>query len=61
MVNTRAEDYMAKADVIDINEGRLLAEIDKLAKDKDIIAFAKWINEYCTDEFLIRTRRNDKD
>jgi len=52
---------VGKADVIDINEGRLVAEIDKLAKDKDIIAFAKWINEYCTDEFLIRTRRNDKD
>ncbi len=45
------------ADVIDINEGRLVAEIDKLAMDKDIIAFAKWINEFVTGEFLVKTKR----
>ena len=51
---------MAKADVIDINEGRLLAEIDKLAKDKDIIAFAKWVNDNVVDEFLIKTDRKQQ-
>ena len=49
-----------EADVIDINEGRLVAEIQKLAKDKDIIAFAKWINEFVTDEFLIKTDRKQQ-
>jgi len=49
-----------EADVIDINEGRLVAEIQKLAKDKDIIAFAKWVNDNVVDEFLIKTDRKQQ-
>ena len=41
------------SDVIDFNARRLAREIDNLAKDKDIIKFAQWINEHVTEEFLM--------
>lgn len=48
-----------KKPIIDLNEHRLRKEIDELAKDKDIIKFARWVNENVTDEFLIETKEKE--
>ena len=42
---------MVNDNIENLNEHRLLKEIDKLSKDKDIIKFAHWVNKYVTEEF----------
>lgn len=47
--------------VIDLNERRLLKEIDDLANDKDIQKFAQWVNDNVTEDFLIETRKEENE
>ena len=36
-----------------LNEHRLRKVVDDLETDKDIIKFARWVNNYVTDEFTL--------
>ena len=36
-----------------LNEHRLRKEVDNLETDKDIIKFARWVNDHVTDEFSL--------
>ena len=49
-----------KPPVINLNEHRLRKEIDDLANNKDIIKFARWVNEHVTDEFLVKERKEEE-
>ena len=36
-----------------LNEHRLRKEVDDLETDKDIIKFARWVNDHVTDDFMV--------
>ena len=36
-----------------LNEHRLRKEVDNLETDKDIIKFARWVNDHVTDDFMV--------
>ena len=36
-----------------LNEHRLRKEVDNLETDKDIIKFARWVNDHVTDDFML--------
>ena len=56
-----------------LNEHRLRKEVDNLETDKDIIKFARWVNDHVTDDFMltsdygmsynleVHTKKNHKD
>ena len=44
---------MADDNIENLNEHRLRKAVDNLETDKDIIKFARWINDHVTDEFSL--------
>ena len=44
---------MADDNIENFNEHRLRKVVDDLETDKDIIKFARWVNENVTDEFSL--------
>ena len=44
---------MADDNIENLNEHRLRKAVDDLEKDEDIIKFARWVNDYVTDEYTI--------
>jgi len=44
---------MPNDNIENFNEHRLRKVVDELETDKDIIKFARWINDYVTDEFSL--------
>ena len=44
---------MADDNIENFNEHRLRKVVDDLETDKDIIKFARWVNDHVTDEFTI--------
>ena len=45
---------MTNENIENFNEHRLIKEIDKLSKDKDIIEFARCVNKYVTEDFCVK-------
>ena len=44
---------MADDNIENLSEHRLRKAEDDLEKDEDIIKFARWVNDYVTDEYTI--------
>ena len=44
---------MTDDNIENLNEHRLRKVVDDLETDKDIIKFARWINDHVTDEFSL--------
>ncbi len=44
---------MTDDNIENLNEHRLRKAVDNLETDKDIIKFARWINDHVTDEFTL--------
>ena len=44
---------MADDNIENLNEHRLRKVVDDLETDKDIIKFARWVNDHVTDEFSL--------
>ena len=67
------EKIMADDNIENLNEHRLRKVVDDLETDKDIIKFARWVNDHVTDEFSltsdygmsynleVHTKKNHKD
>ena len=64
---------MTDDNIENLNEHRLRKVVDDLETDKDIIKFARWVNDHVTDEFSltsdygmsynleVHTKKNHKD
>ena len=64
---------MTEDNIENLNEHRLRKVVDDLETDKDIIKFARWVNDHVTDEFSltsdygmsynleVHTKKNHKD
>ena len=64
---------MTKDNIENLNEHRLRKVVDGLETDKDIIKFARWVNDHVTDDFTltsdygmsynleVRTKKKTKD
>ena len=44
---------MTDDNIENLNEHRLRKVVDDLETDKDIIKFARWVNDHVTDEFTL--------
>ena len=44
---------MTDDNIENFNEHRLRKVVDDLETDKDIIKFARWVNNYVTDDFML--------
>ena len=44
---------MTKDNIVNLNEHKLGKAVDELQTNKDIIKFARWVNDHVTDEFTI--------
>jgi hypothetical protein len=44
---------MTEDNIENLNEHRLRKVVDDLETDKDIIKFARWVNDHVTDEFTL--------
>ena len=44
---------MTKDNIENLNEHRLRKVVDGLETDKDIIKFARWVNDHVTDDFMV--------
>ena len=44
---------MADDNIENLNEHRLRKVVDDLETDKDIIKFARWVNDHVTDDFML--------
>ena len=64
---------MTKDNIENLNEHKLRKVVDGLETDKDIIKFARWVNDHVTDDFTltsdygmsynleVHTKKNHKD
>ena len=64
---------MTEDNIENLNEHRLRKVVDDLETDKDIIKFARWVNDHVTDDFTltsdygmsynleVHTKKNHKD
>ena len=44
---------MTDDNIENLNEHRLRKVVDDLETDKDIIKFARWVNDHVTDDFMV--------